>query len=61
MYGDDGTVIFNEHWCVEGGGKWLTAKIPKGYEIIGLQVFVNQKYIPGLTFLLWEPNCKKTN
>jgi len=36
MYSDDGTVIFKEQWCAEGGGKWLTAEIPEGLEIIGL-------------------------
>ena len=61
MYGDDGGVIFNEHWCTEGGGKWLTSTIPKGKEIIGLQVFLNSKYIPGITFLLWEPYYRKKN
>ena len=59
MQSEDGEMLCTEHWCAQSGGRWHTQEIPNGLEIIGIQVFTESRFIPGLVFLLWDFDSRK--
>ena len=52
-YGD---IIIEETWFETDLSKWVTQKVPKGNDVIGLQCYVEEQTIRRLRFALWKPD-----